>query len=83
MKYKGKTLEVTGKIESIAEVFGTIQVDLVGVNFATVKCNFLESEAASVATLKNGQIATLVGTGDGMTANLYAGLTDCYIKQKK
>lgn len=80
-KYKGKTLEVAGKITNIAETLGNVTVSLAGHNAAkTVLCSFGESEKSTVAKLKNGQSATLTGTGDGSTGGLYVGLNDCKIK---
>jgi hypothetical protein len=79
-KYRGKKLQVAGKITGIASVLSSIQVDLQGKDFVTVKCSFPEERKAEVAKLKNGQNVTLLGTGDGMTATLYVGLNDCWVK---
>lgn len=84
-KYKGKLISVTGKISDISEVLGTLTVDLEGhkesgINLLSVKCNFNDSDKESVAKLKKGQNTTLIGRGDGKTANLYVGLKDCKIK---
>lgn len=80
-KYKGKVVEVSGKVSNIAETMGNVTVQLEGHNIAkTVMCSFAESEKESVAKLKKGQNATLIGTGDGMTLGLYAGLKDCKVK---
>lgn len=80
-KYKGKLLAVTGKIASIAETLGNVTVQLDGHNAViSVMCSFEESEKASVAKLKKGQTTTLVGTGDGSTGGLYAGLTKCKVQ---
>lgn len=85
-KYRGKSLEVSGKVTSIQEVMGSIQVDIEGfkengINIVSVKCTFPDSEKAVVAKLVSGKNATLVGTGDGMTLNLYVGLTHCRVKE--
>ncbi len=85
-QYKGKLLSVSGTVTGISETFGTLQVDLeghkdkAGIGFITVKCTFNEKEKQSIAALVKGSNATLIGRGDGMTAGLYAGLTDCKIK---
>ena len=80
-KYKGKLLAVTGKIGNIAETFGNVTVSLDGHNAViSAMCSFEESEKAAVAKLKKGQTATLIGTGDGSTAGLYAGLTKCKVQ---
>lgn len=79
-KYKGKSLAVTGKISNIAETLGNITVSLEGHEFTkTVMCSFEESEKASVAALKKGEKATLIGTGDGSTGGLYVGLQNCKV----
>lgn len=84
-KYKGKLLSVSGKVTDIAETFGTISVDLEGhkesgINLLSIKCSFADSQKDAVSKLKKGQQATLIGRGDGKTANLYVGLKDCKIK---
>jgi tRNA_anti-like len=80
-KYKDKTLAVTGKISNIAETFGTYSVQLEGVDIiVSVQCTFADSEKDAIAKLKKGQTTTLIGKGDGMTAGLYVGLTDCKIQ---
>lgn len=84
-KYKGKLLSVSGKVSEIAETFGTISVDLEGhkesgINLLSVKCSFDDSQKEAVSKLKKGQQATVIGRGDGKTANLYVGLKECKIK---
>lgn len=84
-KYRDKPLEVSGKITSISDTLGSLQVDLEGFkesgfNIVTVKCVFDESEKPAIAKLEKGQKTVLQGTGDGMTAGLYVGLTGCKIK---
>jgi len=79
-KYQGKKLSVSGKVSNIATVLCTIQVDLEGRDFVTVKCVFPDERKSDVAKLKTGQTATLLGTGDGMTASLYVGINDCSVK---
>jgi len=80
-KYKGKTIAVSGKVENIAETMGSVTVSLAGHDMVkSVMCSFEESEKASVAKLKKGQQTTLVGTGDGLTMGLYAGLQKCRIQ---
>ena len=80
-KYKGKTIAVSGKVENIAETMGNVTVSLAGHDMVkSVMCSFEESEKTNVAKLKKGQQATLVGTGDGMTMGLYAGLQKCKVQ---
>ena len=80
-KYKGKTIAVSGKVENIAETMGNVTVSLAGHDMVkSVMCSFEESEKANVAKLKKGQQTILVGTGDGLTMGLYAGLQKCRIQ---
>lgn len=84
-EYKGKTVEVTGKVINIAEVLNTLQVDLEGVkrsgiDVLPVKCNVEQSEKESIAKLKKGQTVTMIGVNDGKTLNLYVGLSKCKVK---
>jgi hypothetical protein len=84
-KYRGKLLEVSGRLTDIAETLGSLQADL-GVSsskdteFVTVKCVFAEAERPKLSKLQKGTNVTFLGTGDGMTAGLYVGLTDCTVK---
>lgn len=79
--YKGKILEVTGKITDISETLGNVTVSLEGHDIVlTVMCSFNEAEKDAVADLKKGQKTTLIGKGDGSTAGLYVGLEECRIK---
>lgn len=56
-KYKGKVVEVTGKVKSVSDT----KVELEGFNFADVDCNFGSSQQASVSNLKVGSTATIRG----------------------
>ena len=83
-KYRGKLLEVAGKVSDISDTLGSLQVDL-GIStkdfeMVTVKCSFPDSERPKIAKLQKGNTATFLGRGDGMTAGLYVGLTDCSLK---
>lgn len=80
-KYKGKLLAVSGKVSNIAETFGNVTASLEGHNMViSVMCSFDEAEKANVAKLKKGGTATFIGTSDGMTGGLYAGLNNCRIQ---
>jgi hypothetical protein len=80
-KYKDKLLAVSGKVDSIAETFGQVSVQLEGHNrVITVMCSFQDSERDAVSKLKKSQLATLVGHGNGMTAGLYVGLDNCKVQ---
>ncbi|VTU36138.1 OB-fold protein [Variovorax sp. PBL-E5] len=68
LKYKGKQLLVTGRLESISKDFAddpylSIQS---GNEFESVRANFDKSAIAELATLQRGQIVTLHCTGGGM-----------------
>lgn len=80
-KFKDKQFQVSGKVSNIAEVLGTIQVDLEShKQFFTVKCTFDESEKSEVAKLKKGQNAVFIGTVTGQTLNLFVAVENCKIK---
>ena len=70
-KYKGKTLQVTGKFGSAQKnPFGGYVVQLVpedagAVNLSGIECFIAESAQADVAAFQSGQIVTLLGTCDG------------------
>jgi hypothetical protein len=71
-KYKGKTIEVTGPIESISkdmldEVYVAIEA---GDPIRTVQCYLVPESAAKVATLAKGQTVTIQGRGDGLLMNV-------------
>lgn len=77
-KYKNKKLAVTGIISEISEIWGKVTVDLkVGgrFEFTTIKSSIDDKDV--VASLRKGQKITVIGTCDGLTANLYIGLNDC------
>jgi hypothetical protein len=69
--YRGKLLEVTG----------VVHVSLKDGNdgFLTIDCAFTDYDP-HVRGLSADIPATLYGVGDGMTLNLYVGLTDCKVK---
>jgi hypothetical protein len=81
-KYKGKPLIVSGRLSDISETLGSLQADLAGNNdleFINVKCSFNDDQRQSLSALKKGSTVTFSGTGDGMTAGLYVGLTNCKV----
>lgn len=80
-KFKGKMLAVSGKVSNIAETMGNMTVQLEGHDVvASVMCRFADAEKPSVAKLKKGQQAKLVGVGDGKTLGLYVGMKECKIQ---
>ena len=84
-KYKGKTLQVSGKVSNIAETLGKYTVQLEGhkkngIGLLSVMCKFEQSEKESITKLKKGQAVTLTGIGDGKTLGFYVGLNECKIQ---
>jgi hypothetical protein len=72
-KYKGKLLQVTGKLGSVqkAPLMGYVATllpeDATDLNLAGVQCFLQESAEADAAQLQPGTIVTLQGTCDGQT----------------
>jgi hypothetical protein len=79
-QYEGRVLLVTGKVESITKVFGSMSVTLQGkeMSFVGVQCFVAASEEDAVARLKKGAQVTVQGTCDGKSLNVE--LKDCTIK---
>lgn len=72
-KYKGKAVEVTGKVARVARTKpGKVTVELQGDEdeFGLVFCDFLAKDSQPVAALKAGQVVTIrgkcQGNGDGV-----------------
>lgn len=78
-KYKGKVVEVTGKVKRVTDTggFSDITVELDGANFTSVECNFDDSLRSSVANLTVGSTVTIRGRCDGLSFNL--SLDDCIV----
>lgn len=78
--YKGKTIQVTGTVDSIEEGFWgdlyvTLNADEYG--FSSVQCFFKKDHASTLATLSSGQTVTVKGSDpDG---GLNVTLQDCSI----
>ncbi|MFY9620393.1 MAG: hypothetical protein WAM70_09950 [Pyrinomonadaceae bacterium] len=79
-KYNGKTLLITGKVESIDTVFGNTSVTLQGkeLSLVSVQCFVDDSQKSAVARLNKGQTANVQGTCDGKSLNVE--IKDCVIK---
>jgi hypothetical protein len=79
--YRGKLLEVTGVVDRVSDIGGVVHVSLKDGNdgFLTIDCAFTDYDP-HVRGLSADIPATLYGVGDGMTLNLYVGLTDCKVK---
>jgi hypothetical protein len=79
--YKGKKIEITGKIESISkDIADDVYISLAGAGDDVsmgIQCHL--SDPAKAADLKKGQSVTIVGTGDGMVVTIPQ-LKDCSIK---
>lgn len=79
-KYEGKWLKVTGTISSIdTDIGGDVYICLEdgsdAWSFTDVQCYFNDDSIDSVASLKNGNIVTVIGKCTGMSWNV--GLSDC------
>lgn len=79
-KFKDKKLQVTGRVQNIADTLGSLTVSLTGQSFVTVMCRLSADSKDAAKKLKTGQTVTIIGTGDGMTGGFYVGLQDCTIK---
>lgn len=80
-KYRDKQLVVTGQLDDVSETFGSLSVRLKGHNaIVDVMCPIEESQRSAAAALKKGSTVTITGKGDGMTAKLYVGLTECRLQ---
>lgn len=79
-EYRGKPLEVTGKVKEIKEILSSISVDLEAPNYMTVSCSFPSERREQAAALKAKQAATLVGVGDGLFASTIIQIDDCRVK---
>ncbi len=77
-QYKGKKLEVSGKVKDVEKTFGMIYVNLEGDDmFGQVTCK-LENETEA-ASMTKGQKIVLLGVGDGKAG--FPRVTDCRIKK--
>lgn len=77
-KYKGKKIEITGKVESInKDIADDVYVVLSGGEFMGVSCHL--QEAGKAAELKKGQKITLVGVGGTMIMGV-PNIEGCEIK---
>jgi tRNA_anti-like len=72
MKYKGKTIEISGPIESISkDLFDNIYVAVeAGDPIRTIQCYFDADNTKKVAALTKGQKITVQGRGDGLMMNV-------------
>lgn len=80
-KFKGKTLLVSGVVESIDTVLGSTSVTLKGksLSIVSVQCTFEDvSNSPEIRQLKRGGKATLQGVCDGKGLNVE--LLKCAIK---
>ena len=76
-RFKDKLIEISGTVESIEKLFGTVQVTLkAGDIIEQVTCSL--SSEVNAASINKGDQVTLVGTGDGKT--FFPEVDDCTIK---
>lgn len=82
-KYKGKLIEVSGKVTGIDN--GTFDNEMIvklsdgSYDMSATWCHMKESERDKVLALKKDQQVTLIGTGDSATLKSPA-LKDCVVK---
>lgn len=84
-KYKGKTLRITGTIDSIGkDIIDTPYVTLKGepgdYSMEDVQCMFAEDDIATLSKLSKGTTITIIGTGGDYLTN--AQLDNCHIAEK-
>lgn len=82
-KFLNKSVLVTGVVSDIADVYGSLSVDMSSsrdFEFLSVKCSFDKSEKKALSKLKTNKKATLQGTVRGKTANLFVELDNCKVK---
>lgn len=80
--YKGKTLEISGKIDNISkDVWDNPYITLkTQAMFGSVQCSLKDSEQDKAATLKKGQSTVVRGKGSGLTISNVM-IMDCEIVQ--
>lgn len=80
MKYKGKVLSVTGKVNNIdKDIMDEIYVTLKGDEYyGDIQCFFSESHVQEAANLSKGQTITVKGICDGQMMNVI--LKGCIIE---
>lgn len=71
--YKGKTIQVTGTVDSIDEGFWgdlyiTLKADEYG--FSSVQCFFKKDQASTIASLSSGQTVTVKGSDPSSSFNV-------------
>ena len=85
LDYKNKLLKVSGKVSSIGEdIMGTVYITLGNdkLSLYNVRCEFeYEEEISQVATLKKGDIITVLGTYEEVTS-MCPRLKNAYILDK-
>ena len=81
--YRGKQLEVTGKVTDISEVLGVKSLQLRGqdteYSFENIYCSVKDDQLDKLASLEKGQEVTITGIGDGMGIALVE-IKNCRIK---
>lgn len=82
-KYKGKILQLTGKVENIdREIAGNTYITFnIGGQYSleNVRITFKKSEETKVAQLKKGQTVTIKGKCTGTLLSTTVALNDCEI----
>ena len=77
-QYKGKMLQITGRIHEIKpDAFGNYVVDLNG--YEQVRIYFIAEELNKIAYLEPGQIITIIGKCDGLQYSVRLIISDAYL----
>ena len=79
--YKGKKLQITGKVESINKDFtDDIYINLQAGEYQYVRCDISKDNKKQAASLSKGQTITIMGEGATMVVGIPM-VTDCTIQQ--
>ncbi len=77
-KFKDKLIAITGTVEKVEKILGTVQVSLKAGDFVEeVTCSL--SDDVNAAAITKGQRITFIGTGDGKT--FFPKVDDCTISK--
>jgi hypothetical protein len=75
-KYKGKLLQITGRVSGVRKTLGSVYIDLESSNpYLFVACEMSDESAA--ASVSKGSQVTIIGSGAGKV--VYPQLEDCQL----
>jgi hypothetical protein len=70
LKYKGKTLILSGEVATVQEAFGRKYITLKSKGMFAIQCFFDESQTSKLAALKSGRNVLVEGECGGMGLNV-------------